>query len=40
VRLLGTDGVAENRGERGGDVLPEADKGVGVDEMQWEGLLL
>jgi hypothetical protein len=27
VRWLSTDGVAENRGERGGDGLPEADKG-------------
>jgi hypothetical protein len=27
VRWLGTDGVAENRGERDGDGLPEADKG-------------
>jgi hypothetical protein len=26
VRWLGTDGVAENRGERGGDGLPEADR--------------
>jgi hypothetical protein len=40
VRWLGTDDVVENRGERGGDGLPEADKGAGVDEMQREGLLL
>jgi hypothetical protein len=40
VRWLGTDGVAENRGECGGDGLMEADKGAGVDEMQREGLLL
>jgi hypothetical protein len=40
VRWLGTDGVVENRGESGGDGLPEVDKGVGMDEMQWEGLLL
>jgi hypothetical protein len=40
VRWLGTDGVAENRGERCGGGLPEADKGAGADEMQWEGLLL
>jgi hypothetical protein len=40
VTWLGTDGMAENRGERGGDGLPEADKGVGMDEMQWESLLL
>jgi hypothetical protein len=26
VRWLGTDGMAENRGEHGGDGLPEADK--------------
>jgi hypothetical protein len=26
VRWLGTDGVAENRGERGGDGLPGADR--------------
>jgi hypothetical protein len=40
VRWLGTDGVAENRGEHGGDDLLEADKGAGADEMQWGGLLL
>jgi hypothetical protein len=40
VRWLGTDGVAENRGERGGDGLPEVDKAAGADKMQWEGLLL
>jgi hypothetical protein len=40
VRCHGTDSVAENRGERGGDGLPEADKGAGADEMQWEGFLL
>jgi hypothetical protein len=40
VRWLGTDGVVENRGEHGGDGLPEKDKGAGADEMQREGLLL
>jgi hypothetical protein len=40
VRWLGIDGVVENRGERGGDDLPEADKGVGADELQREGLIL
>jgi hypothetical protein len=40
VRWLGTNGVVENRGERGGDGLPEADKGAGTDEMQRDGLLL
>jgi hypothetical protein len=40
VRWLGTDGMAENRGEHGGDGLPEADKGAGMDEMQRQGLLL
>jgi hypothetical protein len=32
--------VAENRGEHGGDGLPEVDKGAGADETQWGGLLL
>jgi hypothetical protein len=40
VRWLGTDGMVENRSERGSDGLPEADKGAGVDEMQRDGLLL
>jgi hypothetical protein len=40
MRWLGTDGVAENRDECGSDGLPEADKGAGVDEMQWGGLPL
>jgi hypothetical protein len=40
VRWLGIDGVAENRGKRGGDGLPEVDKGDGVDDMQREGLFL
>jgi hypothetical protein len=40
VRWLGSEGVVENRGERGGDGLPEADKGASTDEMQREGLLL
>jgi hypothetical protein len=40
VRWLGTDDMAENRGECGGDGLPEADKGTGRDDMQREGLLL
>jgi hypothetical protein len=40
VRWLSSEGVAENRGECGGDGLPEADKGAGANEMQWEGLLL
>jgi hypothetical protein len=40
VRWLGTDGMVENIGERGGDGLPEADKGAGADEMQRDGLLL
>jgi hypothetical protein len=40
VRWLGTVGVVENRGERGSDGLPEADKGAGADEMQREGILL
>jgi hypothetical protein len=40
VRWLVTDCVADNRGKRGGEGLPEADKGVGADEMQWDGLLL
>jgi hypothetical protein len=40
MRWLGTDGMVENRGERDGDGLPEVDKGVGMDEMQREGLLL
>jgi hypothetical protein len=40
VRWPGTDDVVENRGKRGGDGLPEADKGAGADEMQQEGLLL
>jgi hypothetical protein len=40
VRWLGTDGMAENKGERGGDGLSEKDKGAGTDEMQREGLFL
>jgi hypothetical protein len=40
VRWLGTDGVAENRGDRSGNGIPEADKSAGADEMQREGLLL
>jgi hypothetical protein len=40
VRWLGTDGVAENRGDRGGDDIPEVDKSAGANEMQQEGLLL
>jgi hypothetical protein len=40
VRWLGTDGVAENRGECGGDGISEVAKGAGADEMQWGGLLL
>jgi hypothetical protein len=40
VRWLDTDSVVENRGEHGGDDLPEADKGAGADEMQHDGLLL
>jgi hypothetical protein len=30
----GVDDMAENRGERSGDGLPEADKGTGTDDMQ------
>jgi hypothetical protein len=40
VRWLGTDGVVENRGERDGDGLPEANMGASADEMQREGPLL
>jgi hypothetical protein len=40
VRWLNTDGVAENRGERGSDGLPEVDKGAGTDEVEGDGLLL
>jgi hypothetical protein len=40
MRWLGTNGVAENRGEHGSDGLPEVDKGAGADEMQWGGLHL
>jgi hypothetical protein len=40
VRWLNTDGMAENRGERGSDGIPEADKGAGTDEVEGDGLLL
>jgi hypothetical protein len=40
VKWLSTDGMAENRGEHGGDDLLEVDKGAGMDGMQQDGLLL
>jgi hypothetical protein len=40
VRWLDTNGMADNRGKRGGEGLPETDKGVGAAEMQWDGFLL